>query len=214
MAKTLKSYIRSFIACWTSSVASRLRGAKVYADAVNSSDLNAKYEFQSLEGFEKWTPQMWNLLYQIGSGILSPRFLEVKAPSIPLCLGRHSVPISRQEQILGNPESEDEAEKLGGLDVARINGTTRRVAYKALKVCQINQVFKNDGTERTVAEQVAWLREHNRPNAAVLEDGTIRVYHNCTIRPEQLYQILTHQPFPLSSSALMAAATVVAKAGH
>ena len=156
-SKSINASLRAFVASWGSSVTSRLRAAKIYADAANSKNTDAKAKFWALPEFANWTQQQWALLYWIGSGVLSPDYLDVHNLAVPLALVHHNVRLEMQEVIVTQ-----------GLKLARINGTVRDLPYKLIQQKHIYQVFKDNGEERTVEEQVQWLKDHEKQNVEVL----------------------------------------------
>ena len=196
MAKSINASLRAFVASWGSSVTSRLRAAKIYADAANSQNTDAKAKFWALPEFKNWTQQQWRLLYCIGSGILSPKYLDVHNLAVPLSLVSNNVRIEMQDHIVTN-----------GLKLARINGTIRELPYKLVQQKHISQCFKDNGEERTVEEQVQWLKDHEKQNVEVLANGNVRIRHACVLTPTDLFNILSDEHSPLGPEALMAIVT-------
>ena len=143
MAKSINASLRAFVASWGSSETSRLRAAKIYADAANSKDTDAKAKFWALPEFKNWTMQQWRLLYCIGSGLLSPKYLDVHNLAVPLAMVYRNVRIEMQEYIITD-----------GLKLARSNGTIRTLPYKLIQQKHISQVFKDNGEERTIEATV------------------------------------------------------------
>jgi len=199
MSKNLNKALKSFVTSWSSSVTSRLRACRIYADAVNTKDLDAKYQFRALPAFKNWSPKQWRLIELIGSGVVSPCYLDYKHPGIPISLANNNVGIEQQEFIFEN-----------GLQLADMAGNVKRVALKNLQDHHVCQAFKPDGTPRTVEEQIAWLKAHEHDNIVVFDNGVIRIRHACHITPEQLFSILTGDCAPLGAEALMAAAAKLA----
>lgn len=194
--KSINASLRAFVASWGSSVTSRLRAAKIYADAANSKNTDAKAKFWALQEFANWTPQQWALLYWIGSGVLSSKYLDVHNLAVPLALVHRNVRLEMQEHIVNH-----------GLQLARINGTIRELPYKLIQQKHITQVFKENGEERTIEEQVQWLKDHEKQNIEVLANGNVRIRHACVMTPTDLFNILSSEYQPLGPEALMAIIT-------
>lgn len=198
MAKSINASLRAFVASWGSSVTSRLRAAKIYADAANSQNTDAKAKFWALPEFQNWTQQQWRLLYCIGSGILSPKYLDVHNLAVPLTLVNHNVRLEMQDHIVTN-----------GLRLARINGTIRELPYKLIQQKHISQCFKDNGEERTVEEQVQWLKDHEKQNAEVLANGNIRIRHACVFTLDALLDLLRSAINILGSTAVKAIMAII-----
>lgn len=201
--RTIKKSLRAFVASWGSSVASRLRAARIYADAANEGNTEAKAQFWALKGFEQWADQQWSLLYWIGSGVILPELINVKNISVALQFAYRHVRLEMQRQIFEH-----------GLRIANISGVIRVIEFKKIHEQHITQVFKEDGTERTIAEQIAWLKSKQRENIEVLSNGNIRVRHACIILLSKLYEFLCSERCPLGAAALMAAANAQARRGN
>jgi hypothetical protein len=201
--RTIKKSLRAFVASWGSSVASRLRAAKIYADAANAGTTETKAQFWALKGFEQWTGQQWSLLYFIGSGVILPEFIDARNISVALQFNYKHIRYEMQQQIFKH-----------GLKIANINGTLRTIEFKRLHEKHINQVFKEDGTERTISEQVEWIKSQQRDNIEALSNGSTRIRHACIITPEKLYEFLCSEKCPLGAAALMAAANAQARRGN
>lgn len=195
MAKTIKSALRSFVASWGSSVTSRLRAARIYADAANHGDSNAKAQFWRLDGFQNWTPQQWRLLYWIGCGTLSAKFIDVKEPSVPLTMQQHKIPLIMQEHIFNC-----------GLSLACADGSVAVLSYRSIQQHHIEQVFDENGNERTVEEQIAIIRSREKNNLEFLDPGKLRVRHACVLDSTDIYEALKHKPALLGPEALLALA--------
>ena len=196
MAKTINSALRAFTAAWGSSVTSRLRAAKIYADAANTKDTDAKSKFWQLDGFKHWTEQQWSLLYWIGSGVLSGKFIDAKNLSVPLAFAYRGLSIELQESILEN-----------GLRLARVDGTVYTMPFKFVRHNHISQVFDEEGNERSIEEQVQWIRNRERSNYDVLANGNVRFRHACVLTPTDMFNILSSEHAPLGVEALMAVIT-------
>lgn len=132
MAKTIKQYLKSFQAAWGSSVVARLKAAKIYAAAANTKQTGVKAQFWMLPGFENWTEDMWSLLYHIGNNDISPVFIDVNDPSVPISMYTHKLPIQLQETIFQH-----------GMDVATIVGGTKHISYPQMRQHNIDLKYKN-----------------------------------------------------------------------
>ena len=212
----IKTSLNAFVSAWGSSVASRLRAAKIYADAAKKGSTETKAQFWALKGFEHWTDQQWDFLYWLGSGRISAKLIDAKNLAVPITMAFRNVRIAMQESILEN-----------GLKAARINGTVRTIQYRYIQQKHIRQVFKENGEERTIDEQVAWLRQHEHDNIELLGDGKCRIRHGCILvsedfvnilsdeksplTPEDFFKILISENAPLGPDALIAAATELAR---
>jgi hypothetical protein len=197
----IKTSLNAFVSAWGASVTSRLRAAKIYADAANKGNTDAKAQFWALKGFENWTAQQWSLLYAIGSGILSPLFIDAKDLSVPLAMVHKNVRIEMQVQIFKH-----------GLMAAKLDGSVHTIPYKLVHQKHISQVFKDNGEERTVDEQVQWLLENQKENIEPLTNGCWRVRHGCILTPDDIYRIIAHEDnAPLGAEALIAVATQQAR---
>ena len=193
--RTIKKSLQAFVSSWGHSITSRLRAARIYADAANAGNTEAKAQFWALDGFKHWTAQQWSLLYWIGSGVLSPKFIDSKDLSVPLAFAYKNVRMEMQNMIFDH-----------GLKIANINGTLREIEFKKIHQQHISQAFKDNGEERTIEEQVQWLKDKERKNVEVLENGNIRIRHACILTPTDLFELLCSNPPPLGVEALIAAA--------
>ena len=195
MKKTINQYLKSFTAAWGSSVTARIKAAKLYAAACNTKNTEAKAQFWQLPGFEEWTEAQWSALYYIGNSAMSPVFLDVKEPCVPITMVTHHLSVETQEDIYTN-----------GLTVATIIGGTKHISYKYIQSKHIDLAFKPCGAPRTHEEQVKWLKDHERPNWVIIP-GALRVNHACFISSEELFRILDSDDSLLGVEALQALIT-------
>ena len=210
MAKTTKQYIKSFLAAWGASVVARIKAAKIYAAAANTKQSGVKAQFWMLPGFDNWSEDKWSLLYHIGNNDISPVFIDVDDPSVPISMHTHKIPIPLQEDIFQH-----------GMTVATITGRSKHLRYSKMRQHHIDLKYKNytqlpaDATtcvERTHQEQIAWLESRERSNVYVRGDGDIQVGHGCKITKQQLISLLSggpsgNDPVPLGIEVLQAVIT-------
>ena len=214
MKKTINQYLKSFTAAWGASVTARIKAAKLYAEAANTKQNGVKAQFWMLPGFENWSEAKWSLLYHIGNGDVSPVFIDVDDPSVPISMHTHNLTIQLQEDIFNN-----------GMTVATLTGRTKHLNYNKLQQHHIDLKYKNkkelpeDATfyvERTHQEQLDWLASRERSNVYVRQDGDIQVSHGCRITKQQLISLLSggpsgNDPIPLGIEAHQVIITRIAR---
>jgi len=200
MEHKLDYYLTHFVNTWGKSLDQRLKASRYYAEAINTDNAFARYSFENLPDFKEWTKKQWRLVYLVGSGVIIPEYLDVHNPGIGIVMARYKVSQVDQADILGN-----------GLHMATITGGQKVVQIKNMEEHHIAQVFIADGSKRSHADQVKWLKDLVRPNLEVLDNHCVRVAHACHISPAELSKLLTTKPFPLSADALMALAQTVSR---
>jgi hypothetical protein len=139
------------------------------------------------------------VLHRVGSGIIIPEYLDCHCPGVPLAMERLKVDKVDQADIWGN-----------GLIMATITGGYKTVMVPSMRESDVCQVFKADGSKRTAAEQIKWLKDLIRPALDVMENHSIYVAHSTYIRPESLIELLLTPPYPLTPDVLHAIADKIA----
>ena len=146
---TVAYYTKRITRYWTASLQDRVRSCEFYAQARNELDTISLQAIESVEPLVNMTPSQRAVLHRVGSGIIIPEYLDCHCPGIPLAMERLKVDKVDQADIWGN-----------GLIMATITGGYKTVMIPAMRESDVCRVFKADGTKRSAAEQVKWLREH------------------------------------------------------
>ena len=177
--KSLQEQTNSFSTMWMESAEKRLAACKVYAETVNKLGTEAKHAFQLLPRFKNWTLRQWRFIYLIGSGAIDPVWMDHKTVSVPLAFAARSVNVSAQRSISRT-----------GLELYNLRGEAYTVLPVALEVRHIVQAYKEDGTRRTIKEQIEWLKSKELKNLEIIGKGVLRVRHGCYIDKEELLGVI------------------------
>ena len=167
---SLRYYVNFFEGKWDKSLDRRIEACEAYAHAINNFGPDAKAQFKDSYQQQNFKENQWRVIYLVGSDVLAPEWLDYRNYSIPLSLVANKVNMDTQYDIYEN-----------GIDLYTIDGNTRHVDAKALRVKDINQLFKENGEQRTMEEQIQWLEDRQHPNINVMEDGSLHVHHRCYI---------------------------------
>lgn len=177
--KTINAVIKRFTVAWRTSIESRYKAARIYAEAANTWDTAARKAFWELDEFKNWTPTQWRLLYKIGSDAVAKCFLDYSRPTIPLALERRGVSVEDQERMYAK-----------GIPVADITGKVKVIKLRYVQEKHIYQVWDEYGRKRSIMQQLKYLQDHQQSNFDVLPDGTIHVHHRCYITPATMLKLL------------------------
>lgn len=192
---TVAYYTKRITRYWTASLQDRVRSCEFYAQARNELDTISLQALESVEPLVNMTPSQRGVLHRVGSGIIIPEYLDCHCPGIPLAMERLKVDKVDQADIWGN-----------GLIMATITGGYKTVMIPAMRESDVCQVFKADGTKRSAAEQIKWLRDLARPALDVMENHSIYCAHRMYITPEKLTELLRQEPYVLTPAVLRAIA--------
>lgn len=138
--------MRRFVNIWGQSLELRIRAAKLYFKVANE-NLTAKFAFHRMPEFAHWSPAQWRVVFFVGAGSISTKYLDVHPYTISLALLERNVCIEDQDKIF------DE-----GLQVVVGNSLTT-ISVKNLTAPQIKQAFDKDGSYRDEDEQKAYITE-------------------------------------------------------
>jgi len=161
------------------SAESRIAACKIYADEVNKMGTEAKHAFQLLPRFKNWTQYQWRFVLMVGCGVIDPVWLDFKNISIPLSFANRNVNKSAQRSIYRS-----------GLELYNVNGETYTVIPQKLEVRHIIQAYNENGTRRSLKEQIAWLRGKEVPNLEFVSKGVLRVRHACYLDKTELLNLI------------------------
>lgn len=220
MTKTVDSAIKQFVADWKKSCELRSNAAAIYSQAVDEWNSAAKTAFKSLAEFASWTPRQWTLLYFIGkymeikkqatkdetwnpnrqTDVISALYMNFSRPCVPLAMRRKKLTVAEQERLFTE-----------GAILADITGRQRHISIRYMQVKHLEQLYDNKGHRRSIVQQIAWLRQHQKTNFEILPDGTVHVKHHCFITPDLMARLLNTKPYPLKATTLFQLAQAVDK---
>lgn len=144
-AKVLKNMER-FGKLWQQSLDLRIKAAQLYFKSANE-DLNVKYAFQRLPQFSHWSPAQWRVVFFVGAGSISTKYLDVHPYTISLAMLDQNVSVEDQDKIFQE-----------GLQVV-VGDSLKTIAVKNLTAPQIKQAFDKDGTYRDEDEQKEYMAQ-------------------------------------------------------
>lgn len=177
--KSLLEKTNEFSNMWMESVESRIQAAKVYANTVNTLGTEAKHAFQLLPRFKNWTQRQWRFVYLVGSGVIDPVWLDFKTIAVPLALADRKVNLSAQRSI-----------NRTGVEIYNVQGELYIVQPMKLEVRHIIQAYNEDGTPRSMKDQLKWLKSKEVENLEWVSKGTLRVRHGCYIEKAELLKLI------------------------
>ena len=189
---SIKETINQFTATWEASVALRTQACEIYAKAINEGGTKVKEAFQRTPRFKNWTQHQWRFVYLVGCGAIDPVLVDFKNISVPIALADHNVNTSAQRSI-----------HRSGLEMYTVNGEKITVALQHLKVGHICQVYKEDGTMRTVEEQKKYILDKQKDNVEIVSKGLARVNHGCYLDKAAILDIVNNPAFGLSISEII-----------
>lgn len=144
-AKVLKDMER-FSKLWQQSIDLRVKAAQLYFKAANE-DLNVKYAFQRLPQFSHWSPAQWRVVFYVGAGSISTKYLDVHPYTISLAMLEQNVSVEDQDKVFQE-----------GLQVV-VGNSMKTIAIKNLNAVHIKQAFDKDGTYRDEDEQKEYMAQ-------------------------------------------------------
>lgn len=144
-AKVLKNMER-FGKLWQQSLDLRIKAAQLYFKSANE-DLNVKYAFQRLPQFSHWSPAQWRVVFFVGAGSISTKYLDVHPYTISLAMLDQNVSVEDQDKIFQE-----------GLQVV-VGDSLKTIAVKNLTAPHIKQAFDKDGTYRDEDEQKEYMAQ-------------------------------------------------------
>lgn len=144
-AKVIKDMER-FGKLWQQSLDLRVKAAKLYFKAANE-DLNVKYAFQRMPQFAHWSPAQWRVVFYVGAGSISTKYLDVHPYTISLSMLDRNVCLEDQDKIFEE-----------GLQVV-VGNSLKTIPVKNLTAPYINQAFDKDGSYRNEEAQKAYINE-------------------------------------------------------
>ena len=184
---SIKETINQFTATWEAAVALRRQACEIYAKAVNEGGTKVKEAFQHTPRFKNWTQHQWRFVYLVGCGAIDPLLVDFKNISVPIALADHNVNPSAQRSI-----------HRSGLEMYNLQGDKITLKFQHVKVGHIEQVYKEDGTMRTVDEQKKFIQDKMKDNVEVVSKGLLRVNHGCYLDKEIILKHITNPAFGLS----------------
>lgn len=144
-AKVIKDMER-FSKLWQQSLDLRVKAAKLYFKAANE-DLNVKYAFQRLPQFSHWSPAQWRVVFYVGAGSISTKYLDVHPYTISLSMLDRNVCLEDQDKIFEE-----------GLQVV-VGNSLKTIPVKNLTAPFINQAFDKDGAYRNEEQQKEYMAQ-------------------------------------------------------
>lgn len=126
LSKEVIKAMTKFGTLWQKSVDLRIQAAKLYFKAANE-DIQVKFAFQQMPQFAHWSPAQWRVVFYVGAGSISTKYLDVHPYTISLAMLERNICIEDQEKIF------DE-----GLQVY-VGSSMRRVSIKNLTAPHIEQ---------------------------------------------------------------------------
>lgn len=162
-AKVIKDMER-FGKFWQQSLDLRVKAAKLYFKAANE-DLNVKYAFQRMPQFAHWSPAQWRVVFYVGAGSISTKYLDVHPYTISLSMLDRNVCLEDQDKIFEE-----------GLQVV-VGNSLKTIPVKNLTAPFINQAFDKDGTYRTEEQQKEYIKQ-NKADKGKKEFGKLEQVAN------------------------------------
>lgn len=187
----IRYYVNLFEGKWDKSLDRRVEACDAYAYAVNTYGIEVKAHFKDLYQTQNFKDHQWGVILGVGNEKIAPEWLDYRNTSVPLSLARNNIDLDTQYEIYEQ-----------GLDIYTLNGNIKHINASSLRVCHITQAYHEDGTPRSMEEQIRWLQDKERPNINVEEDGRIHVRSRCYITKAMLIGLLKSNPPPLTVAEL------------
>jgi hypothetical protein len=144
--------MRKFVNIWGQSLDLRIRAAKLYFKVANE-NLSAKFAFHRMPEFSHWSPAQWRVVFFVGAGSISTKYLDIHPYTISLALLERNVSIEDQDKIFEE-----------GLQVV-VGNSLSTISVKNLTAPQIKQAFDKDGSYRDEDAQKVYIIETRKAKA-------------------------------------------------